>query len=99
MDPGTAELEDCESLFTHLTTKNVITGNYLARHFSRIQRAPEGVDLEMRIGYQGRRISRAARPRCETTWSPFWDSSIPVDFIRGSYVPLKMWLERSEKCM
>ena len=45
IDPGEVGLENCESLFTHLKTK-IIAEKYLARHFSGIQQALEGGDLE-----------------------------------------------------
>ena len=37
--PGTAGLEDCESLFAHLKTKKMIAGNSSVRHFMGFQRA------------------------------------------------------------
>ena len=43
---GKVELEDCESLFTHLQTKKTIAEKYLARRFLSIQHALEGGALD-----------------------------------------------------
>ena len=40
------ELEDCESLFTYLKAKKMITEKYLVRHFLNTQQAFEGRDLD-----------------------------------------------------
>ena len=45
-NPGSAGLEDCESLFTHLNAKKMITKKNLVRHFFSSQQAPEGGDLD-----------------------------------------------------
>ena len=37
MSPGLVGMEDCESLFTHLKNKKMVTEKYLVRHFLSIQ--------------------------------------------------------------
>ena len=37
--PGTAGLEDCESLFTYLKKKKVLAGKFSVRHFAALQQA------------------------------------------------------------
>ena len=37
MPPGLVGMEDCESLFTHLKNKKMVTEKYLVRHFLSIQ--------------------------------------------------------------
>ena len=39
-------MEDCESLFTHLKNREMVTGKYLARHFLSIQQFREDGELE-----------------------------------------------------
>ena len=46
MNPGSVGFEDCEILFTHLRTKEMIAEMFLARRFLSIQRAFEAGDLE-----------------------------------------------------
>ena len=45
-DPGLAGLGDCENLFTHLKTKEMIAEKYLARHFLRTQQALEAGEVD-----------------------------------------------------
>ena len=44
--PGTACLEDCESLFTHLRNEETAAEKYLVSHFPGIQRALGSNELE-----------------------------------------------------
>ena len=44
--PRMVGFEDCESLFTHLKNKKVITEKFLIRHFLAIQQAPELKELD-----------------------------------------------------
>ena len=46
LSPGTAGLEDCESLFSHLRTKRMITEKYLVRHFLSIQQSLDNKELD-----------------------------------------------------
>ena len=39
-------LEDCESLFSHLRTKRMITEKYLVRHFLSIQQSLDDKELD-----------------------------------------------------
>ena len=45
MDPGAAGLEDCESMSSHLATKEMMAEKYLVRHFSSIQQPFEAGGL------------------------------------------------------
>ena len=44
--PGFVGMEDCESLFTHLKNKEIVTEKYLVRHFRSTQQFIEGGDLD-----------------------------------------------------
>ena len=44
--PGLVGMEDCESLFTHLKNRKMVTGKYLVRHFLSIQQSLEEGELE-----------------------------------------------------
>ena len=46
MSPGLVGMEDCESLFTHLKNKKMVTEKYLVRHFLSIQQFIEEGDLD-----------------------------------------------------
>ena len=46
MSPGLVGMEDCESLFTHLENREMITGEYLVRHFPSIQQFVEEGELD-----------------------------------------------------
>ena len=46
LSPGLAGMEDCESLFTHLGYRKMVTGKYLARHFLSIQQLIEEGELD-----------------------------------------------------
>ena len=46
MNPGAAELRDCESLFPHLKTGKMLAEKYLVRLFRSTQQALEEGDLE-----------------------------------------------------
>ena len=46
LSPGMVGMEDCESLFSHLRNKKMVTEKYLIRHFLSIQQALEDGDLE-----------------------------------------------------
>ena len=48
VNPGAAELEDCERLFTHLKTKKMAAEKYLVRHFLIIHQASEEGHFEVR---------------------------------------------------
>ena len=45
VSPRMAGFEACESLFTHLKNRSIITETYLARHLSSIQRALERAEV------------------------------------------------------
>ena len=46
ISPGMVGMEDCESLFTHLKNRKMITEKYLVRHFLSIQQFLEDGELE-----------------------------------------------------
>ena len=46
VSPGMVGLEDCESLFSHLRTKKMITEKYLVRHFLSIQQSRDNNELD-----------------------------------------------------
>ena len=46
LSPGMVGLEDCESLFSHLRTKRMITEKYLVRHFLSIQQSLDNNELD-----------------------------------------------------
>ena len=46
LSPGMVGLEDCESLFSHLRTKRMITEKYLVRHFLGIQQSLDHGELD-----------------------------------------------------
>ena len=45
ISPGMVGMEDCESLFTHLKNRKMVTEKYLARHFLSIQQFLEDGEL------------------------------------------------------
>ena len=46
VSPGLVGMEVCESLFTHLKNREVLTEKYLVRHFLGIQQSLEAGELE-----------------------------------------------------
>ena len=46
LSPGMVGMEDCESLFTHLKNRKMVTEKYLIRHFLSIQQFVEDGELD-----------------------------------------------------
>ena len=46
VSPGMVGMVDCESLFTHLKNRKMVTEKYLVRHFLSIQQCLEADDLD-----------------------------------------------------
>ena len=96
VSPGLVGLEDCESLFTHLTTKKMNAEKYLVRHSRIIQQASGGGDLEHAFWFPGTENPADGLTRERSDMAPFLSLLESGRLNPASLRPLKgaAWLGR-----
>ena len=82
-------LEDCESLFSHLRTKEMITEKYLARHFLSIQQSLDNKELDNIYWLPGTENPADGMTKMKSEMSPMLNLLEFGEFFPGVLRPLK----------
>ena len=89
LSPGMVGLEDCESLFSHLRTKRMITEKYLVRHFLSIQQSLDNNELDNIYWLPGTENPADGMTKMKSDMSPMLDLLKFGEFFPGVLRPLK----------
>ena len=89
LSPGMVGLEDCESLFSHLRTKKMITEKYLVRHFLSIQQSLDNKELDNIYWLPGTENPADGMTKMKSEMSPMLNLLEFGEFYPGVLRPLK----------